>query len=282
VSALTQFRDSRELLINLTLREVRGKYKRTALGQLWSLINPIAMMAIFSLVFGQLLKIKVGPGDPSGLHVFALWLVCALLPWNFMNNAVSGGMGSLVGNANLIKKVYFPRNVLVEATVLSWDFTLSFELTVLTVALLVFGGAPLVWLPLVVVFVGLLTIFALGLGLALSVANVYFRDTQHFVGIIMQLWFYATPIVYPFSYVQQKAATLNTDGKTIFGHPIPLEFVYRLNPMERFTTVFRNLMYDNRFPALGDSLYCVGAAAVSLTLGYLAFTRFAARVAEEL
>jgi len=277
VTIVTQLRGSRELLANLTMREVRGKYKRTALGQLWSLINPLAMMLIFTVVFGQLLRIQIPPGHPSGLHVFALWLVCALLPWNFMSNAMTGGMGALVGNANLIKKVYFPREVLVAATVLSWDVTFLTEMGVLTVVLLAFGGMPLPWLPLVVVFMALLTLFALGLGLALSVANVYFRDTQHFVGILMQIWFYATPIVYPISYVQTEAVKLHDKG-----WHVPVEFLYRLNPMERFTTVFRNLMYDNRWPALGDALYCVGASLVSVLIGYWLFTRFEGRMAEEL
>ncbi len=277
MTTVAQLRGSRELLSNLTMREVRGKYKRTALGQLWSLINPLAMMLIYTVVFGQVLRIKVGPGDPSGLHVFALWLLCALLPWNFVNSAVNGGMGALVGNANLIKKVYFPREVLVTATVLSWDVSLLTEMGVLSLVLVAFGGMPLPWLPLVVVFIALLTLFSLGLGLALSVANVYFRDTQHFVGILMQIWFYATPIVYPMSYVRDEAVKVKAHGWNI-----SVEGLYRLNPMERFTTVFRNLMYDNRWPALGDSLYCVGAAVVSVVIGYLLFTRFEGRMAEEL
>ena len=274
MTTLAQLRGSRELLSNLTMREVRGKYKRTALGQLWSLINPLAMMMIFTAVFGLVLRVVIPKGDPSGLDVFALWLVCALLPWNFMNNAISGGMGTLVGNANLIKKVYFPREVLVAATVLSWDVTFLTEMGVLTVVLLAFGGMPLPWLPLVVVFMALLTVFALGVGLALSVANVYFRDTQHFVGIFMQLWFYATPIVYPISYVHDKLQH-HSWGAT-------LEFLYRLNPMERFTNVFRNLLYDNRWPALGDAMYCLGAAIISIAVGYLLFMRFEGRMAEEL
>jgi ABC-2 type transport system permease protein len=277
VTAVTQLRGSRELLSNLTMREVRGKYKRTALGQLWSLINPLAMMLIYTAVFGQVLKIQVPPGHPSGLKVFALWLICALLPWNFLNSAISGGMGALVGNANLIKKTYFPREVLVAATVFSWDITLLTEMGVLALVLVAFGGMPLPWLPLVVVFIAQLTLFALGLGLALSVANVYFRDTQHFVGILMQLWFYATPIVYPITYVHDKAQHLKARGWDIH-----LEFIYRLNPMERFTAVFRNLMYDNRWPTLGDSLYCVGAAVISVAIGYWLFMRFEGRMAEEL
>lgn len=274
MSTASQLRDSRELLTNLTMREVRGKYKRTALGQLWSLINPLAMMLVYTVVFGQVLRIKVAPGDPSGLKVFALWLLCALLPWNFLNNAVTGGMGALVGNSNLIKKVYFPREILVTAAVFSWDVTFFTEMAVLTVVLLAFGAMPLPWLPLLVVFIALLTLFSLGLGLALSVANVYFRDTQHFVGIFMQLWFYATPIVYPISYVHDKLKN-HSWGPA-------LEFMYRLNPMERFTNVFRNLMYDNRWPALGDAMYCLGAAVISVALGYLLFVRFEGRMAEEL
>ncbi len=267
-------RAARELLVNLTLREVRGKYKRTTLGQLWSLLNPLATMVIFTAVFGLLLRVPVPPGDPSGVDVFALWLMCGLVPWTFMSNAVTGGMSALVANANLVTKVYFRREVLVAATVFSWDVTLAMELLVLSVALLVFGSMVLPWLPLVIVFLLLLTAFALGLALMLAVANVYFRDTQHFLSIFMQFWFYATPIVYPVSLVPA--------APTVFGVTVPLETIYRLNPMERFVAVFRALLYDNRLPELTDMLYCLGSAAVALTLGWLIFRRYEPRLAEEL
>lgn len=269
MSLLSDVRGSRELLVNLTLREVRGKYKRTALGQGWSLLNPLVQMAIFTVVFGVLIKVQPAPGDPSGLEVFALWLVTALLPWAFFSNAVNGGMGALIGNANLINKVYFPRETLVLSTVFSWNVSFGIEMAVLTVALLVFGGAPLLYLPLAIVVIGLLTAFALGIGLALSVANVYFRDTQHFMALFMQLWFYATPIVYPFSYLQDKASPT-------------VQTIYRLNPMERFVTVFRNLLYDNRLPALNDMIFVAAASAVSLVVGWAIFRRYEGRLAEEL
>jgi ABC-type polysaccharide/polyol phosphate export permease len=269
MSALTDVRRSRELLINLTLREVRGKYKRTALGQGWSLLNPLVQMAIFTVVFGVLIRVKPQAGDPSGLDVFALWLVSALLPWAFFSNSVTSGMGALIGNANLINKVYFPREALVLATVFSWNVSFAIELLVLTVVLLFFGGSPLLFLPLVVVVVVLLTAFSLGIALILSVTNVYFRDTQHFIALFMQVWFYATPIVYPASYVSDNASPA-------------LETVYRLNPMERFVTVFRNLFYDNRLPALGDFAFITGAAALSLVLGWVIFHRYEGRLAEEL
>jgi len=277
VAFLTSLRDlgsSRELVGNLTLREVRGKYKRTALGQLWSLLNPLATMVIFTVVFGVLLRVEVPPGSPSGVDVFALWLMCGLIPWTFMSNAVTGGMSALVANANLVTKVYFRREVLVAANVFSWDVTFGIELLVLSAALLAFGAMVLPWLPLVIVFGLVLTAFGLGLALMLAVANVYFRDTQHFLSIFMQFWFYATPIVYP--------ATLVPDSTELLGVRIPLRTLYELNPMEHFVAVFRALLYDNRFPELGDVIFTVGAATVALLAGWTIFRRYEPRLAEEL
>jgi len=277
VAFLTSLRDlgsSRELVGNLTLREVRGKYKRTALGQLWSLLNPLATMVIFTVVFGVLLRVEVPPGSPSGIDVFALWLMCGLIPWTFMSNAVTSGMSALVANANLVTKVYFRREVLVAANVFSWDVTFGIELLVLSAALLAFGAMVLPWLPLVIVFALVLTAFGLGLALMLAVANVYFRDTQHFLSIFMQFWFYATPIVYP--------ATLVPDSTELLGVQVPLRTLYELNPMEHFVAVFRALLYDNRFPELGDVLFTVGAATFALAAGWTIFRRYEPRLAEEL
>jgi ABC-type polysaccharide/polyol phosphate export permease len=273
VRALTELRSSRELLANLTLREIRGKYKRTALGQVWSLINPIAQMATYSVVFAVLLRAHPPSGDPSGLNVFALWLSCGLLPWLFFSNAVTTGMTVLVSNANLINKVYFPRDTLVIANVLSWLFTHCIEMSVLIVAVLVFGGSPLAFLPVTIFFIFLMALFALGVSLLLSIANVYFRDTQHFVAILMQLWFYLTPIVYPISIVEQEAAAQ---------HKTWLVDVYRLNPIERFTEVFRNTIYDGRLPSLHNTLVLIGVSGVTLAVGYRLFKRYEGRLAEEL
>lgn len=277
MSLIGDLKDSRGLLINLTLREVRGKYKRTALGQAWSLFNPIASLLIYTLVFGFVLRVPVPVGDPSGLQVFALYLACGLLPWNFFSSAVTGGMGSLIANANLLRKVFFWRPTLVVATVLSLDVTFGFELVVLFIALLVAGSMPLPWLPLMVVAVLLLTLFALGIALLLSVAVVYFRDTEHFVGIGMQLWFYATPIVYPYSLIQDQAARMRASG-----NDFPLETVYRLNPMVRFVDVFRSMLYENTFPDWKDLLFCAVAAVASVAVGIAVFNRSQHRLVEEL
>lgn len=270
-------RSSRDLLVNLTLRDIRGKYKRTALGQFWSLLNPIAQMATYSVVFQFLLRGLPPKGDPSGIDVFALWLSAALLPWLFFSNTVTSGMTVLVGNANLINKVYFPRATLVIANMLSWLFTFCIELTVLIVAVLIFGGDPLPYLPITILFMLVLAAFALGISLMLSIANVYFRDTQHLFAILMQVWFYATPIVYPISIL---TLPKHPGGPPRLSHRI-VE-LYRLNPIERFTEVFRNTIYDGKLPSLTNSLFVVGVSAVVLALGYFVFSRYEGRLAEEL
>jgi ABC-type polysaccharide/polyol phosphate export permease len=282
VTVLSDLRGSRELLTNLTLREVRGKYKRTALGQAWSLVNPLATLLIYTVVFALVFRIAPPVGDPSGLDSYALFLVCALLPFNFFSAALVGGMGSLLGNANLVKKVYFRREILVTATVLAWLVTLATELAVLVVVLLVFGGMPLPFLPLIVLASLVLMLFTLGLALVLSVVNVYFRDTQHFVSIGMQILFYATPILYPLSYVEDAAQRFQESGRTLFGWDVPIMTIYQLNPLERFVGVFRAMLYDNRLPDLGDVAYCLIATALALAVGRWTFTRYEGRLAEEL
>jgi ABC-2 type transport system permease protein len=289
VTAIAELAQSRELVANLTLREVRGKYKRTLLGQGWSLVNPLATMAIYTLVFGVLLKAGKGikPGN-HGITLFALWLLGGLLPWTFFSNSLTTGMTSLISNGNLIKKVYFPREVLVASTVLAFDVTFLTELLVYAVVLLAFGSFIFQWLPMVLLLVVLLTAFALGIALALSVANVYFRDTSHFVAIVMQLWFYATPIVYPDTLVRKLDAHFElVDGVRTFipGHHIlgfrPIT-LFRLNPMERFVEAFRDVFYYSRWPMGTTLLFCAASAAVSLGVGYCLFSRFEGRLAEEL
>jgi ABC-2 type transport system permease protein len=274
VTSLAELRDSRELLVNLTQREVQGKYKRSVLGQSWSLINPLAQVLVFTLVFSLILRIPPDVGEPSGLRSFALQLLSALLPWAFFSGAVNAGMGSLLGNANLVKKVYFPREILVASTVFALNVTFAIELLVLLVAVLVFGGAGVLPHLVVVPYLVLaLTAFGLGIGLALSVANVYFRDTAQFVGIGLQVWFYLTPIIYSLDYVASQDVP-------ILGRPA--QDWLALNPMTSFVQGFRDVFYHFRFPTLLELLVMGLVGATSLVLGYLVFRRFEGRLAEEL
>jgi ABC-2 type transport system permease protein len=274
MATVAELLQSRELLVNLTLRELRGRYKRSTLGWAWSLINPLVTMAIFGLVFRFFLKIEPPTGDPSGLHNFAFYLLCGLLAWNMLAAGITGGMASLIGNANLIKKVYFPREILVGASVGAVGISFLIELGVLVVALLFVGNVALPWLPVVLLVMALHVLFVFGIGLLLSVLNVYFRDVQHFVGLGLQVWFYATPIVYPITLVPQEA--------TVREWEIPVRRIYELNPMVHFVEAYRDLMYDLRMPSAGRFAVIIGWTAVVLVLGWVGFSRLEPRLAEEL
>lgn len=273
MSRLSDFVDSRDLLTNLTLRELRGRYKRSVLGWTWSLLNPLATVAIYSLVFAYFLKIQAPVGHPSGLRSFALFLLCGLIPWNFFQNGLNMGLGSLIGNGNLIKKVYFPRELLVASTIGSLDVTMLIELGVLAAILLLVGNMVLPWIPLVLVFVVIQTVFVFGIALALAVWNVYFRDMQHLVAILLQVLFYTAPIVYPIRYVPKEA--------TVGGVTIPVLRLYELNPLVRFINCYRAVLYDLRFPPMWDVVYVILWAGATLAFGMWVFGRLDRRLAEE-
>ncbi|MDZ7675212.1 MAG: ABC transporter permease [Acidimicrobiales bacterium] len=277
MTTISDLRSSRELYVNLTLRELRSKYKRSVLGWFWSLLNPLAIMGIFSLVFQFFLKVPVPVGDPSGLQFFAFFLLCGLLPYNFVSASLTGGMSALVANGNLVKKVWFPRELLVAANTTSSGVGLLIELGVLLVALLVVGNMVLPWIPVALVIVVLQVVFVLGLALVLSVLNVYFRDLEHLVGIALQVWFYATPIIYPPSLVEEQlSASFSADNADL------LYTIYRLNPMNRFVEAYRSVFYDLTFPSAGTMVYLVVVAGASLALGRWVFRKFEGRLAEEL
>jgi lipopolysaccharide transport system permease protein len=269
---------SRELLVNLTSREVRGKYKRTVFGQLWSLANPLALMLIYTLVFGFIFKSNPLPGNPSGLDVFALWLLCGLLPWTFFSSVVSSGAGSLVGNANLIQKVSFSRIVLPLSTVGASAYNWMFEMAVLLIAITIAGGFVLPWIPLLLVAMALLAVFAAGVGLLFSIANVYFRDTEYLLTIVLQLWIYLTPIIYPIERVANKSTS--TGG--LLGTPITILGLYDLNPMVHFVALFRQLIYDNRWPDGIEWIICLCWSLAALGIGMLVFRKNERNLAEAL
>src|ERR1700710_353304 len=239
---------SRELLVNLTQREIKGKYKRTVFGQLWSLVNPLALMFIYTLVFAFILRVHPDPGSPSGLNVFPLSLLWGLLPWTFLSVVINLGLGSLVSNANLIQKVYFTRIALplsiVGASIYNW----LFEMLVLVVGLSIAGGFVLPWIPLTLVAMLLIAMFATGIALMLAVLNVYFRDTQYFITLLLQIWMYLSPIIYPLRIVQQDSAIIGG----LLGTHITIADLYGLNPMEHFVALFRELLYDERWPDGSD------------------------------
>ena len=276
MSSVREIFSSRHLLPTLTLRDIRGKYRRTVLGQLWSLANPLAAMLIYTFVFSFILRLEPDKGDPSGLDVFALWLLCGLLPWTFVANVINQGIGSIVGNASLIQKVYFPRVLLPVSAVGAAGFSWLFEMAVLAIALSIAGAFVLPWIPILLLVMVLLAVFATGIALMFATANVYFRDTEYFVTIALQIWMYLTPIIYPVSLMQKASADLGG----LLGTQVTVLDIYLLNPMVHFIDVFRDLLYDNRWPNATDVMVCLGGSAASLAGGLWIFHRNEQKLAE--
>ena len=271
MTKLQEITSRRELFVNLTLRELRGKYKRSMLGWAWSLLNPLTTMAVYSFVFSYFMKVEPPEGDPSGLKVFAFFLLCGLVPFNFLSNGLNGGLMALLGNANLVNKTYFPREILVAATTASWLVSFFIELGLLAVALLFVGNVVFVWLPVILLLVVFETLFVFGLALVLSAAAVYFRDLQHLLGLVLQVWFFSAPIVYPKTLVTERMP----EGSWGL-------FVYELNPMVRFVDAYRAVMYDLTWPEAGDMAYIGVVSVLTLVLGSWVFGRLEGRLAEEL
>jgi ABC-2 type transport system permease protein len=274
ISRFSEVVASRELLGNLVLRELRGKYKGTALGWFWSLLNPLAATLIFTAVFGAILKVTPTEGA-NGVQNYTLFLLCALLPWNYFSGVINAGMGAMLENANLIKKTAFPRYLLVFAAATSLFVTFAIEMAVLMVVLLVFGLNPVLWLVPALLLMVLLAAFAVGLALMLSVANVYYRDSAHVVTIVLQVLFYATPVIYPITLVSQ----VSPDSLIARLH---IDSLYFANPLVHYVEAFRDLLYEHHLPGLGTVLVVVLSAAASLAIGWAVFDRFSGRLAEEL
>lgn len=269
---------SRELLANLVLRETRGQYKRTVLGRLWSLLNPLASMLIYTFIFSMVFRIQPEPGDPSGLNVFPIWLMCGLLPWAFFAGSLNATSSSLLANAGLITKVYFPRSVLPLAAVGTLGMNWLLEMLVLVVALLLFGSSILLWIPAALMMMVLLALFASGLGWALSILNIYFRDTQYLLGILLQLWMYLTPIIYPATLIRDMSDRVGG----IFGSSLTVFDIYTWNPLYHFIAAFRQILYDNRWPDTSHLIVCLIWTLVAIIVGTTVFSRAEKKIAEML
>jgi lipopolysaccharide transport system permease protein len=195
---LGQLWEYRELLYFLAWRDVKVRYKQTLLGLLWVLLQPLVTVAIFTLIFGKLLKV------PSGSVPYPVFLLSALLPWNYFASTLNRCSNSLVGNAHLTTKVYFPRLVIPLSAALSGlvDFSLTF--LVLIGLLAYFGIWPSTGFLLLPVFFAMVFFTAVGFGLWLSALNVRFRDVNYLLPFLLQIWMYSTPIVYGTSLIPDR------------------------------------------------------------------------------
>ena len=246
----------RELLYFLVWRDVKVRYKQTIFGVTWAILQPLMTMVVFTIFFGGLARVG-SDGLPYPLFSYA-----GLLPWTFFAQGVSQASNSLVGSANLIKKVYFPRLIVPLASVLGGlvDFVVAFAVLIGLMAYYgIWPSLTMVWLP---VFLLIATAAGLGVGLWLSALNVEYRDFRHVVPFLIQLWLFATPVIYPASTVQEKLSSM--------GLPT---WLYGLNPMAGVVQGFRWALFGRSSFSPADLSASAAASALLLISGAFFFRR---------
>ena len=244
---LAEFWRYRELLYFLTWRDVKLRYKQTFLGAAWAIIQPLFAMLLFTLIFARLARI------PSDNIPYPLFAYAGLLPWTFFANAITSSANSLVGSANLITKVYFPRLIIPAAPVLAGlvDLAIAF---VLLIPLLIYYRVNITWqLLLLPLFILWATLLAFGVGTLMATLNVRYRDIRYALPFLIQLWLFASPVIYPLSLV-----------------PAKWKWVSMLNPMTGIIEGVRSSLFGRPFgwPAIAVSM------AVSLFLAGLSVSYF--------
>lgn len=231
----------REFLGNLIRKELKVKYTSSVLGAAWSMLNPILYLAVFSFVFTVVLR--------SGVPRFPVYLLSGLIAWTLFSGSLGSAVRSVVENANLVKKVYFPREILPIASIGSVSVDFALQLLVLAAFMAVFRQ-PVDWRDLLLLplsLVGLL-LFTTAVSLWVAALNVRYRDTQHLLGLALLMWFWLTPIVYPAGFVQQELTQLSTR----LGWGIDLFQVYLLNPMADVIFGFQRALYGSVYATNGD------------------------------
>ncbi len=249
----------RNLVWNLVVRDLKARYKSSVLGYLWSLVNPLLMVTVFTILFKFLLK--------SQIPNFPVFIIAALLPWNFCANSVSASVVSITGQSSLIKKVYFPREAIPIAVVLSNLINYLLALPAMFVLMLLLNAhfQPVVLLFPLIAFIQ--TLFLMGVALFLSSLNVFFRDTQVIVEVVLLGWFFLTPIFYRLSdIVDERLARL----------------VRWLNPMASLVDFYRDIFYLGGMPGWDAIVRTLVTAFLVLLGGYLFFLRLSPRLGEEL
>lgn len=257
------------LVRNFAARELKGRFKGSVLGWGWSLLNPLATLAVYATIFGFFLKFSPPVAGNGTLHNFAIYLFTALVVWNYFYAVVTGSMGALIGAGPLMKKIYFPPWTPIAGNTLATMAQLGIEVGLLMVVYLVVGNVS--WTFLLVPFLLiLLTAFSLGIGLILAILNAKLRDVNYIVTVALNLLFYAAPIIYPITQVRQVYET----------HPWAR--IYEYNPIVQFVEGMKDLMYGLEPPSWERCLYLLVVSVVVLAAGAWFFQRRSADISDEL
>lgn len=247
----------RELLKSSVKKDVGGKYKNSFLGVLWSFVNPLLQILVYAIVFPLIMR--------NNQPHYTLFLCSALIPWTFFSAAITRSSFTMIENGNIIKKVYFPREILPISVVTSEAVTFVIS-TIIIIAFAVFEGVGfsiyLLFYPLVLLVQYVLLI---GISLIVSSITVFVRDLQHIIGVLMQLLFYATPIVYAASSI-----------------PENFSWILKFNPMTYMIDGYRCMFYSHTMPDVKALLMVLALGVIVCIVGYMIFNKLQKRFAEEL
>ena len=258
MNRIKEIYDYREMIYSLVKRELRGRYQRSVLGILWTMINPLIQIIIYTVIFTFIF--------PSTIDEYYIYLMTGLIPWTFFNESLNEGASSIVTNGDLIRKIYFPRETLVISKVFA-KFVNYMLAMIVVLAVLAFSRRGisfehLLLLPAVMIIEFL---FALGLVLLFSAITVYFRDMEYIVGVILMAWVWATPIMYD-------ANGINPTLKALIN----------LNPMTGIINAYRKILYYHQFPVLNQLAGSIIISLIMIVIGEYAFIRLEQNFAEEL
>ena len=249
----------RNMIAGLVKRDLRGRYKGSMLGFLWNFVNPLCQMIVYTIVFST-----VFPNDIEKYYVF---IMVGMMPWNFFSDSLMQGSGSIVHQAEMTKKIYFPREVLPMSIVISRLVNLLLTFLIMFVVIMVSGIgislSSLVWLPLILLVE---FIMALGFSLLLSAINVYFRDVEYMTGVVLMAWIWMTPIMYSFD------AIFSPWMKWVVGK----------NPMTPIILAYQNVLYYHKAPDMASLLHSLIFALIVFILGEIVFNKLERNFAEQL
>ena len=259
----------RSLIWNFAQRDLKSRFKGTALGWAWSLMLPLATLLTYSLVFSVVFRSNTPDFGNGREGFFPVWFLAGLIPWNFFFISVTGAMPSLLGSGSLLQKVYFPSYTPILGAVTAILVQSTIELGILVAILLVLGNVALSWL-LLPLWALLYVSFVAAIAVILAILNVLFRDVAHLVNVSLQLLFFLTPIIYPITLVPDNS------------HGIPMRAIVGFNPLAAYIGCLRGLVYDLRPPSLLTWLQMAGWTAGAIVLAAFVYRTRGLDIAEEL
>lgn len=264
---LKEIWEYRQMIISLVRKDLRGRYKGSVLGFMWTFINPLFQLIIYSIVFTKFLK----PGGENAPDKYYLFLFVALIPWLFFSASITGGASSVIAQKDLVKKIYFPREVLPISYVTSCFVNMLFCFVIVFATVFVAGiklsPLGLLCLPIVMIVEYLL---ALGIAMITSAITVYFRDLEHILGIVSMAWMYLTPIVY------------SQDLISNLGNKYIQFILLHVNPMTSIISAYRKILYYGEVPQLYTLLEAFILGVVFLVAGFAIFNKLKRHFAEEM